>query len=383
MKMRPLGKTGIMVSEIGLGCEHLQGKPYEQIKSVLDAAEECGINAMDTFMSQMEVRRDIGRALRGRRERFIIQGHIGSVWTDGQYKRSRDLAESKAFFEDYLAKYGTDYIDIGMLHFVDGDEDWEALKDGPLMEYAHDLKRKGTIRAVGMSSHAPLTALKAVRSGLIDVLMFSLNPAYDMLSEDCTVDDLFDPATYDADRLTLNGQRAQLYAECERLGVGITVMKSLGAGTLLSDASSPFGRAFTVPQLMHYALTRPAVASVLAGATTPEQVRAAAAYECTGAQERDYAGVLMNAPKFSLTGRCMYCNHCLPCPKHIDVAQVNKYLDLAFAQKDNVPESVREHYLTLDHTAGECVECGACEKRCPFAVPVRSRMNQAKKLFGR
>ena len=48
-----------------------------------------------------------------------------------------------------------------------------------------------------------------------------------------------------------------------------------------------------------------------------------------------------------------------------------------------MPESVREHYLTLDHTAGECVECGACEKRCPFAVPVRSRMNQAKKLFGR
>ena len=83
MKMRPLGKTGIMVSEIGLGCEHLQGKPYEQIKSVLDAAEERGINAMDTFMSQMEVRRDIGRALKGRRERFIIQGHIGSVWTDG------------------------------------------------------------------------------------------------------------------------------------------------------------------------------------------------------------------------------------------------------------------------------------------------------------
>ena len=183
-------------------------------------------------MSQMEVRRDIGRALRGRRERFIIQGHIGSVWTDGQLGVRAIWLESKAFFEDYLAKYGTDYIDIGMLHFVDGDEDWEALKDGPLMEYAHDLKRKGTIRAVGMSSHAPITALKAVRSGLIDVLMFSLNPAYDMLSEDCTVDDLFDPATYDADRLTLNGQRAQLYAECEQLGVGITVMKSLGAGTL-------------------------------------------------------------------------------------------------------------------------------------------------------
>lgn len=382
MKMRPLGKTGIMVSEIGLGCEHLQGMKYEQIRGVLDAAEECGINAMDTFMSQMEVRRDIGRALKGRRERFVIQGHIGSVWANGQYRRSRDLAESKQFFEDYLKQYNTDYIDIGMLHFVDDDDDWDALADSPVMEYAYDLKRKGVIRAIGMSSHAPLTALKAARSGLIDVMMFSINPAYDMLSEDRTVDELFDPATYNGG-LTLNPQRALLYAECERLGIGITVMKALGAGSLLKDESSPFGKAFTVAQLMHYALSRPAVASVMAGATTPEQVRDAAAYETTSDAERDYASVLMNAPKFSLTGRCMYCNHCLPCPKHIDVAQVNKYLDLAFAQKDNVPESVREHYLTLDHTAGECVECGACEKRCPFAVPVRSRMNQAKKLFGR
>lgn len=382
MKMRPLGKTGIMVSEIGLGCEHLQGMKYEQIRGVLDAAEECGINAMDTFMSQMEVRRDIGRALKGRRERFVIQGHIGSVWANGQYRRSRDLAESKQFFEDYLKQYNTDYIDIGMLHFVDDDDDWDALADSLIMEYAYDLKRKGVIRAIGMSSHAPLTALKAARSGLIDVMMFSINPAYDMLSEDRTVDELFDPATYNGG-LTLNPQRALLYAECERLGIGITVMKALGAGSLLKDESSPFGKAFTVAQLMHYALSRPAVASVMAGATTPEQVRAAAAYETTSDAERDYASVLMNAPKFSLTGRCMYCNHCLPCPKHIDVAQVNKYLDLAFAQKDNVPESVREHYLTLGHTAGECVECGACEKRCPFAVPVRSRMNQAKKLFGR
>ena len=382
MKMRPLGKTGIMVSEIGLGCEHLQGMKYEQIRGVLDAAEECGINAMDTFMSQMEVRRDIGRALKGRRERFVIQGHIGSVWANGQYRRSRDLAESKQFFEDYLKQYNTDYIDIGMLHFVDDDDDWDALADSPVMEYAYDLKRKGVIRAIGMSSHAPLTALKAARSGLIDVMMFSINPAYDMLSEERTVDELFDPATYNGG-LTLNPQRALLYAECERLGIGITVMKALGAGSLLKDESSPFGKAFTVAQLMHYALSRPAVASVMAGATTPEQVRDAAAYETTSDAERDYASVLMNAPKFSLTGRCMYCNHCLPCPKHIDVAQVNKYLDLAQAQKDNVPESVREHYLTLDHTAGECVECGACEKRCPFAVPVRSRMNQAKKLFGR
>ena len=81
MKMRPLGKTGIMVSEIGLGCEHLQGKPYEQIKSVLDAAEECGINAMDTFMSQMEVRR---------RHRPRAQGAARALHNTGAYRLRLD-----------------------------------------------------------------------------------------------------------------------------------------------------------------------------------------------------------------------------------------------------------------------------------------------------
>ena len=67
MNMRPLGRTGMMASEVGLGCEHLQGKPYEMVKAVIDEALACGINYMDTFMSEPEVRSNIGRALEGRR----------------------------------------------------------------------------------------------------------------------------------------------------------------------------------------------------------------------------------------------------------------------------------------------------------------------------
>lgn len=183
MNMRALGRTGLMASEVGLGCEHLQGKPAEQVSAVISAALDAGINYMDVFMSEPEVRSNIGAALRGRRERVMLQGHIGSVWQDGQYARSRDADACRRFFEDLLRRLGTDYVDVGMLHFVDDAGDWAALADSAVMEYAQELKRSGAIRALGMSSHNPSTALAAVRSGLIDVLMFSINPAYDLLGE--------------------------------------------------------------------------------------------------------------------------------------------------------------------------------------------------------
>ena len=85
-----------------------------------------------------------------------------------------------------------------------------------------------------------------------------------------------------------------------------------------------------------------------------------------------------------MTGRCMYCNHCLPCPQHIDVAAVHKYLDLAEAGEGlSVPATVAAHYEALPVTAGECIACGSCEKNCPFGVPVIENMARATRLFGK
>ena len=78
----------------------------------------------------------------------------------------------------------------------------------------------------------------------------------------------------------------------------------------------------------------------------------------------------------------MYCGHCAPCPQGISVADVTKFLNLCKAQ-GQIPETVREHYGALPHGAGECVQCGACEKRCPFGVPAVENMAAAAKLFGR
>ena len=179
----------------------------------------------------------------------------------------------------------------------------------------------------------------------------------------------------------MDPEREALYEYCQSAGVAITVMKAFGGGDLLDGTLSPAGKALTVNQCLHYALTRPAVATVFAGAHTVEELERSLAYESAGDAERDYAEAFASFPKISWRGRCMYCGHCAPCPKGIEVASVTKFLNLAKAQ-GFVPETVREHYALLAHKAGECVECRACEKRCPFGVEVVANMREAKKIFG-
>ena len=121
--------------------------------------------------------------------------------------------------------------------------------------------------------------------------------------------------------------------------------------------------------------------SVMSGAHTAEELKNCIGYEEAAEEERDYAAALAAMPKISWKGYCMYCGHCAPCPQGIDVAMVTKFLNLCKAQ-DGVPETVREHYGILAHKAGECIQCGACEKRCPFGVPAVENMDAAAKLFG-
>ena len=167
---------------------------------------------------------------------------------------------------------------------------------------------------------------------------------------------------------------------CEEENVGLTVMKGFFGGALLDKDRSPFGVAFTPVQLIHYALTRPGVSSILCGYDTKEQVDAAASYEDASDDEKDYASVIANAPLHSYMGQCTYCGHCKPCPKDIDIAMVNKFYDLATVQ-DKVPQSVTEHYKALEHTAAECIGCKSCESRCPFGVKIADRMVKASALF--
>ncbi|WP_270521815.1 aldo/keto reductase [Sellimonas intestinalis] len=379
MKYRKLGTTGLEVSEIGLGAEWLERHNEKEVKEIIDCCESYGINILDCWMSEPNVRTNIGKAIRGKRERWIIQGHIGSTWQNGQYVRTRDLAKVEEAFSDLLTRLGTDYIDLGMIHFVDEETEFHKIMEGEFLDYVKEKKKQGIIHHIGMSTHNPKVAKLAALSGVVEMILFSINPAFDLLpaSEDLN--------TYFADSYAedLNGidpERAELYQICEQHGIGITVMKGYAGGRLFSPQTSPFGVALTPVQCIHYALTRPGVASILAGYDSTEHVAQAVAYETATSKEKDYASVLAHAPHHAYTGQCTYCGHCAPCPAGIDVAMVNKLYDLATMQEE-VPSTIKAHYESLSAGAKDCIACGGCEVRCPFDVPVVERMKRATVLF--
>ena len=379
MRYRELGKTGLKVSEIGLGAEWLERHNEEEVRAVIDCCESAGINILDCWMAEPNVRTNIGKAIVGKRERWIIQGHFGSTWQKGKYVRTRNLDQVKAAFSDLLARLQTDYIDIGMIHFVDEEAEFHRIMEGEFLAYVKEQKAQGVIRHIGLSTHNPRVAKLAALSGQVEMILFSINPAFDLLpaSEDMNT---YFADTYEEGLGGIDPERAELYGICERQGVGITVMKGYAGGRLFSAQTSPFGVALTPVQCIHYALTRPAVASVLEGYDTPEHVNAAVAYETASEEEKDYASVLAHAPRHAYSGQCTYCGHCAPCPVGIDIAMVNKLYDLAMMQ-EQVPATVRAHYGALSANAADCIACGGCQERCPFGVAVVERMERAKTLF--
>ena len=330
-------------------------------------------------MSNPKVRSDIGSAIAGKRDRWIIQGHLGSTWQNGQYVRTRDLEKTEEAFQDLLTRFQTDYIDLGMIHFVDEMDEFRTIIDGEFYRYAKNLKDKGTIHHIGMSTHNPEVARAAAESGLIEMILFSVNPAFDMLPATENIDDYFTDSSYENGG-GINPERAELYRICEQNDVGITVMKGYAGGRLFKAETSPFAVALTPVQCIHYALTRPAVASILAGYDSKEHVDAAVAYETATQEEKDYASVLAKAPLHAYYGQCTYCGHCAPCPAGIDIAMVNKLYDLAVMQEE-IPGTLRAHYEQLSANAKDCIGCKGCETRCPFGVAVASRMEKTAKLF--
>lgn len=374
MQYRPLGKTGMQVSVIGIGCGCFSEMNEAQSIEYMDTCLAYGINYVDLYDPSPITRDHLGASLKGRRDRMNIQGHIGVCWQNGQYKRTRDLAEAKAGFEDLLQRLHTDHIEVGMIHIADDIDDWNVIKNGDIMQYAQQLKREGKIQHIGLSSHNATVALEAVRSGLIEVLMFSINPAFDLLPADSNIF----RAKVATDARNIDSVRQLLYNTCEQMGVGITNMKTFNGGRLLDPKASPIQVALTPSQCIQYVLDRPAVASALVGADNLEELHTDLHYLVADRAEKDYSVIFSQTGHWK--GSCIYCGHCAPCPAGIDIDKVTKLLNQAEAEGQVTP-ALQQSYNELEHKASECFGCGACERRCPFSVPVRENMNKAAKVF--
>ena len=364
MKYRINRRTGDRISEIGIGSSYMYNAGMDEAVRALRRAYEGGVNIFDLAAGHGDSFPIYGAALHDVRDRIFYQIHFGADYAKGEYGWTLDLETVKRSIEKQLRELRTDTIDYGFIHCQDEYADWETYDRNGIHEFIRALKDVGVVKHIGLSSHTPSVANRILDEAEVDMLMFSINPAYDYGRGE------FANGSVD--------ERMALYRRCEREGIGISVMKPFSAGQLLDAGTSPFGQALTPWQCMRYALDKPGVLTVLPGAQSVREVEHLLAYYDQPEEALDYAVLGTFAP-VDAGGKCVYCNHCQPCPAGLDIGLINKFYDLAKAGDG----MAAEHYRALGKTAADCVACGHCDGRCPFHVKQRARMVEIREYFGK
>ena len=370
MEYRSLGRTGMTVSLIGLGTEHLATRARDDVLSVVRSALDKGVNYFDLVFPLSAFREHLAFALGERRHEVLLAEHLGSLDVDGQSDRTLDGAEARAAFLKLLKNCKTDYADVLFVHDIDRQEDYDrAVGPGGLLETAQRLQKEGLARAIGFSGHSVATASQAIETGAVDVLMFPINLSGHSVA----------------------GKRT-LFEACASRGVGLVGMKPFAGGKLLAtertmamDAGQRGGApleierrvTITPVQCLAYALSQPGICTVVAGCTAAGEVATALRVLTASARERDFADVLSDFAQF-ISGECVYCNHCLPCPVGIDIGRTISLLDRA---RGHPTAGHLASYSLHPCQASQCVECGACNERCPFGVDAVARVMQAADVF--
>lgn len=364
MEYRKLPRGEEMLSVIGMGSTVVGEQDEEGIAETVRYAMDHGINMFDMAGGHASIFPGYGRALKDRRKEAMLQVHFGADFSTGKYGWNIELDAVKRSIDQQLGGLGTDYIDFGYMHCLDELSDFEKYEKNGVLRFVLDLKDQGVIRHIGLSTHAPVLANRVLDMEIIDMLMFSINAMYD----------------YGQGKWARGGgdERYRLYRRCEKEGIGIAVMKPFNAGLLLDAAKSPFHQALTTAQCIQYALDRPGVLTVMQGPANIAELKENLSFLDKTEAERDYS-VLGSFTPDETKGRCVYCKHCHPCPAGLDVGLINKYYDLAKLGDD----LAKEHYLTLEKTAADCIQCGHCNSRCPFHVEQKERMLEIAEYFGK
>jgi predicted aldo/keto reductase-like oxidoreductase len=355
-----------------MGLEYMKDQPRETVIAAIRAAITAGVNYFDIIFSMTDYLDNLNAAFAGSRDRIFITGHLGSTEEDGQYAKSRHVKKSETAFLNLLDRLNTDHVDIIFLHNCDVPRDYAQLtKANGLLDLALRFRDEGKARFIGFSGHTVDTALQAVETGHIDVLMFPVNI----------------PGN------SVEGKR-HLLNVCASRNVAVVAMKPFAGGKLFQpkrtlDIASyqSGGTSFKVKkntpvtpvQCISYVLAQPGVVTTVPGCKNADEVAQALAYLTSTTEERDYSTILTEFDQY-VSGECTYCNHCLPCPAKINIGETMRFLDLV---KQEMTSRLFASYEAMNAHAGDCKGCNACAKRCPFSVDIVNRMKEALTVFGK
>ena len=332
MEYRVLGKTGLKISRLGFGGIPIQRVDAEQTKALIHLAREKGINYIDTARAYTVSEEYLGYALEGIRQDFVLASKT--------YSRSKEAAA--ADIETSLKNLRTDYIDLYQIHNPSAAELEQVLSPDGALAALQEAKAQGKIGHIGITLHSVDLFKQAVDFDWAETIMFPYN--------------------------IVETQGQDLIHTCAEKNIGFIAMKPL-AGGAIDDA----------PLALSFIAANPDVTVVIPGmATLEEMEQNIQSLE----QPVDINPQQLREIRDGLgTQFCRRCNYCAPCSAGIPISAV--FLMEGYYSRYNLKEWAVARYEALAHTAADCIDCGLCEERCPYDLPIRKMLEKAKAVFGK
>lgn len=360
MGYRLLGKTGLKISEVSLGGSPVPDEP------VFRLAMERGVNYVDTSSSYMNgnSERMIGGYIRDRRDGFVVatKFHPG--------RRHHTTAGLISEVEGSLKRLNTDYIDILMVH---GARDADILGADYVLEAFDRLKKQGKIRFTGVSCHHDPVGvlLPAISGGRYDMITLAYNAYSGTRVEKGRV--------Y-TDYVKESGIDTVL-AAAARHRVGVVAMKVMAGGerqdlsSFLSTGKSLAGA--KIKWVLRDRRVSGIISEMLSFAHLEENLAAAGQPFTFHERFRLRNDVNRYSDEY-----CRMCGACAPaCPRGIPIADILRYRLYYTGYRKAAMARYAYGRLPRDVNAAACLDCGACESRCPYNVAIRTNLKQAHRLL--
>jgi predicted aldo/keto reductase-like oxidoreductase len=335
MIYRSLGKSGLKVSAIGFGGIPIQRVSKEEAISVIHRAEELGVNFIDTARAYGISEEFIGEALKGRRDKWIIA--------------TKSMARTKeAMLKDVeisLKNLQTDYIDLYQIHNVKEMDTYnQVISEGGALEALLEAKKNGKIGHIGITAHTLDTLKVAIESGLFETIMYPYN--------------------------IIENQAEDLFKRAHELNIGVIAMKPMAGGNLRDGYLA-----------MKYILQNENVTTIIPGMASIKEVEqnCEAANNLSPLTEKEKEECRKIREELG-QNFCRRCGYCAPCPQNIDIPF--NFLVKGYYDNYDLKDWAIERYKGLAAHAGKCEECGICETRCPYNLPIRAMLKEVRKTFG-
>lgn len=336
MKYVTLGKTGLRVSALSLGGIPIQRTDEAGARLVIDKILECGINFIDTARGYTVSEEYIGAALEGRREGVVL----------ATKSMARDYESMKKDVETSLANLRTDYIDLYQLHNPSLSDLERVFSDSGAYRALEQAKVEGKIGHIGVTNHSveALETLVEKYSEQIETVMFPFN--------------------------IVENQGEQALRAAKAKGMGTIAMKPLAGGNIENAALA-----------LRYIAASGVCDVAIPGMGSPSEVESnAAALDDESPLSEKEIQLIQSIKKELGSTFCRRCGYCAPCTVGINIPGC--FLFANYLHKYDLADWARGRYAAMAHKASECIECGECESRCPYELPIREMLKSAAKDFG-